>query len=165
EDDRDHLVAAVATAEVDRLGRRTGGHHVAEGRVDGHGLHEPGPLEGEGALQEPGCAAVHRISSRRWVLAGSGRVAPSAPPCGSGASATAQALNSGIRECGSSAGLVSALAAAVPPQWNGAKSVSGRIVPVTRTRSTAEPRRLRRSASSPSASPALRAVSGCTSTK
>ena len=40
---------------------------------------------------------------------------------------TAQTLNSGIFETGSSAALVSRLAHAGPPQWNGTNSVSSRM--------------------------------------
>ena len=40
---------------------------------------------------------------------------------------TAQTLNSGIRDTGSSAGLVSRFAHPVPLKWNGTNSVSIRI--------------------------------------
>ena len=55
---------------------------------------------------------------------------------------TAQALNAGIRECGSSTGLVSALAADAPPQWKGTKTVSARMSSLTLARNVAAPRRV-----------------------
>ncbi len=55
---------------------------------------------------------------------------------------TAQTLNSGIRLVGSSAGLVSRLAAWRPPQWNGAKTVSVRMSGSTTVEKVTVPRRL-----------------------
>ena len=69
-----------------------------------------------------------------WT-AGVSEIGSSGPPCR--AIATVQALNSGIRDCGSRAGLVSRFASESPPQWKGAKTVSGRIASVSRARKTA----------------------------
>src|SRR5205814_4746653 len=74
---------------------------------------------------------------------------------------TAQTLNSGIREVGSSASLVSAL---TPGQWNGANTVSGRIVSTTRAGSSATPRRDTTRTGSPSTMDSASARSGCSST-
>ena len=71
--------------------------------------------------------------------------------------ATAHALKAGILECGSSAGLVRVFA---PGQWNGAKTVSGRMPGLNLARRVAAPRRLRSSTRSPSAMPCRRARSG-----
>src|SRR5690606_11245450 len=78
-------------------------------------------------------------------------------------SRTAQTLNSGILDSGSSAGLVSWLAAFRPPQWYGTNTVSGRIVAVTRAGSSIEPRRLVTRTRSPSTTPRNSASRGCTS--
>ena len=61
--------------------------------------------------------------------------------------AAAQTLNSGIRLAGSSASLVSRLA---PTQWNGTKTVSGRIVSTTRAGAFSSPRRVVTTTGSPS---------------
>src|SRR6266496_6532275 len=63
---------------------------------------------------------------------------------------TAQTLNSGMRDVGSSASLVTRLAHPDPPQWNGSNTVSARIVSVMRTGPTASPRRLTTRITSPS---------------
>src|SRR5579872_7381091 len=59
-----------------------------------------------------------------------------------GTTRTAHTLNSGIRLTGSRAGLVTRLAAPLPPQWNGAKTVSGRISGLSCALNSALPRRL-----------------------
>src|SRR5205814_6704489 len=55
---------------------------------------------------------------------------------------TAHTLNSGMRLVGSSAGIVRMLAARLPPQWNGANSVSGRISGDSSISKATLPRRL-----------------------
>src|SRR6516225_5585036 len=75
-------------------------------------------------------------------------------------SRTAQTLNSGIPLSGSSAGLVSALAAPSPGKWKGKKTVSVRSAGTKRTFARTLPRRERILARVPSARPACRAVSG-----
>ena len=73
----------------------------------------------------------------------------------------AQTLNSGIRLAGSSASMVSRLA---PTQWNGTKTVSGRIVVTTRAGALSSPRRVVTSTGSPSCAPMRSASIGCSST-
>src|SRR5438270_238462 len=65
----------------------------------------------------------------------------------------AQTLNSGIRDVGSSAGLVRRLAQASSPQWNGTNRVSGRIVGVSAAFNVANPRRVVTRTRSPPAIP------------
>src|SRR5690606_37664053 len=81
-----------------------------------------------------------------------------------GSRRTAHTLNSGIRLTGSSAGLVTRLAACSAPKWNGRNTVSGRRLGTHRTRACAVPRRETTRAQSPSARPARAAVSGWAST-
>src|SRR4051794_36921703 len=78
---------------------------------------------------------------------------------------TAQTLNSGIFEIGSSAGLVTRFALPWPPQWNGMNTVSERIVAVTRAAPRAVPRRLTTRTGSPPPIPSRWEPSGCSSTK
>ena len=90
---------------------------------------------------------------------------PSAAPVDASASAASTAaahtLNSGIRDAGSSASLVSWFA---PTQWKGTKTVSGRIVVLTRAGARIAPRRVRTRTSSPSPTPTRAATIGCSST-
>lgn len=83
-------------------------------------------------------------------------------------SATAQALNSGWNEIGSTASLVTALMLRYSPnrsfQWNGAKQFPGRTRSVTTAGSTARPRREATSMWSPSPAPMAAASSGWSST-
>jgi hypothetical protein len=62
---------------------------------------------------------------------------------GAFSTATGQVLNSGIRDVGSSASLVSALTQAAPPQWNGTNTVSRRLPGSSRASMTALPRGVR----------------------
>src|SRR5690606_3006481 len=77
---------------------------------------------------------------------------------------TAHTLNSGIREVGSRAGLVSRLARASPVQWNGMNTVSERIAVLIRATPSAVPRRLVTRTRSPGAMPSRSARSGWIST-
>src|SRR4051812_25074732 len=82
------------------------------------------------------------------------------------ATATAQTLKAGILLVGSRASAsVSALALDPPPQWNGAKTTSGRIVSVTCAWNRARPRRVVSSTTSSAAMPSRRARSGCSSAR
>lgn len=84
-------------------------------------------------------------------------------------SSTAHTLNSGWKEIGSTASLVTALTLRYSPnrsfQWKGAKQHPGRTRSVTTAGSTARPRREATSTASPSAMPSRAASCGCTSTK
>lgn len=81
---------------------------------------------------------------------------------------TAHTLNSGWKEIGSTASLVTALTLRYSPnrsfQWNGAKQHPGRTRSVSTAGSTARPRREATSTWSPSAIPNPRASAGCSST-
>ncbi|CAM5246470.1 hypothetical protein STANM309S_05247 [Streptomyces tanashiensis] len=74
-------------------------------------------------------------------------------------------MNSGIRETGSSAGFTRVFARPSPAQWNGMKTVSGRIDAVIRAGATARPRRETTASLSPSATPSRSASRGWSSTK
>ncbi len=104
-------------------------------------------------------------SAARWAPSGSAAPwAPSGPAAGSEATAdtaAAHTLNSGIREAGSSASLVSWLA---PTQWNGRKTVSGRIDVLTRAGADIAPRRVLTRTESPARTPSREATIGCSST-
>ncbi len=82
---------------------------------------------------------------------------------------TAHTLNSGWKEIGSTASLVTALTLRYSPnrsfQWNGAKQSPGRTRSVTTAGRTARPRREAISTPSPSATPSAAASSGWISTK
>src|SRR5207245_11192658 len=77
---------------------------------------------------------------------------------------TAQTLNSGISLVGSRAALVKRFADCSPPQWNGRKIVSSRIVGVSLSMNVPAPRRVVRVTRPPSARACRRAVAGCIST-
>src|SRR4051794_41300562 len=81
---------------------------------------------------------------------------------------TAQTLNSGWNERGSTASLVTALTLRYSPnrsfQWKGAKQQPGRTRSDTTAGSTARPRRDATSTESPPLTPSAAASSGCSST-
>ena len=80
-------------------------------------------------------------------------------------SRTAQTLNSGIPETGSIASLVSRLALSSPAQWNGRKTVSGRMSPVTDAVATSSPRAEVTRTASPSVTPWVSASTGWISSR
>ena len=84
------------------------------------------------------------------------------PPgrCGTRSRRTAQTLNSGIPETGSTASLVSRLALSSPAQWKGRKTVSGRIAVVTDAVATSTPRADVTRTASPSVTPWVSASTG-----
>ena len=110
------------------------------------------------------CIGVSSWWVGRFVPCGRDRHAVRSIGTAAFSTATGQVLNSGIRDVGSSASLVSALTQAAPPQWNGTNTVSGRMPGSSRASSTALPRGVHSRTGSPSAMPCRRASSGCSST-
>ena len=80
-----------------------------------------------------------------------------------GSTRAAQTLNSGMRLVGSSAPMVRRLADCSPGQWNGMKTVSGRMSRVTLAVTSTEPRRVRTAIGPPSTTFRRAAVCGWSS--
>ena len=145
-----------------RLNGAPGGSTGTPGMPDGMPARKPAryrrscsPRTGGGAGSSPNAAGPDTAGCAGTAMPASDAGAVSRAPAGAGAcvvtgaaalvSVTAHTLNSGWKDSGSTASLVTALTLRYSPnrsfQWNGAKQQPGRTRSVTTAGSTARPRR------------------------